>query len=161
VNRPNALRAALVLPTVALLATGLVACGGDDSDEPAGGSETTASASGDGGLVVTDGTSPDDLLACLTDADLPAVADDATPMGVDVPVQGIEVKPLDGRDGTQGVELWVFADPASAAENRAAITLSDEDTPTSRLTGNVVVRYFYAPEEGDEQLASVDGCLRT
>ena len=47
------------------------------------------------------------------------------------------------------------------AENRAAITLSDQDTPTSRLTGNVVVRYFYVPEEGDAQLAAMDGCLRT
>jgi hypothetical protein len=160
VTRTRTLRAALSLAGVALLVAGLAACGGDDGDKPDAAAETTASASGDaGGLVVTDGVDPDDLLACLTDADLPATMDDATPWGVDVPTQGIEVAPLDGWDGDQGAQLWVFTDPQAAADNRAIITLSDEDTPTSRIAGNVIVHYYAVPERGDQQLAALDACL--
>lgn len=160
-NRPNVLRTALVGPTVLLLGTALAACGGSDASDGDPGAAGTSSAAGStgAGLEVTDGTSPDDLLGCLTDAGLPAGMNDATPMGVEDPTQGIEVKPLDGWDGTQGVELWVFADPTAAAANRAMITLSDEDTPTTRIAGNVVVRYFAVPEPGDQQLADVDACL--
>ena len=163
-NRASALRAVLVLPTVLLLGTSaLVACGGDGSDggSDAGRATDAASIAESTGadLEVTDGISPDDLLGCLTDADLPALLDDATPMGVEVPTQGIEVTPLDGWDGTQGAELWVFSDPAAAEANRAMITLSDEDTPTTRVAGNVVVRYFAVPEPDDQQLDDLDACL--
>lgn len=158
---PQAMRAALVLPTVLLLAgAALSACGGDDSGDGDQATETpTAAESSSGGLEVTDGISTDDLLTCLTDADLPATKDDTVPLGVDVPVEGIEVAPLDGWDGDQGAQLWVFADPAAAAENRSMITLSDEDTPTSRIAGNVVVSYYAVHEPGDQQLAALDACL--
>ena len=156
--RPHALRAALVLPAVVLLGTALVGCGGDDSEGMGSDPPTTAGSTG-AGLEVSDGISPDDLLGCLADAGLPAELTDTTPLGVEVATEGIEVQPLDGWDGDQGVDLWVFADPAAAAANRAAITLSDEDTPTSRIAGNVVVRYFAVPEPHDQQLADLDACL--
>jgi hypothetical protein len=156
-TRPYALRTALCLPSALLLATALVACGGDDEDS--GKDRPSLVESSDPGLAVTDGTTPDDLLTCLTDASLPAVAKDSVPLGVDVPVAGIEVTSLEGWDGTQGADLWVFADPATAEEYRSYITLSDVDTETSRVAGNVVVRYFYVPTEDDQQLAALDACL--
>jgi hypothetical protein len=143
-----------------LLATSLAACGDDGSDKSGSTRETSAPPSGSsGGLVVTEGISTDDLVGCLSDADLPAVHDDAVPLGVEVPVEGIEVTPLDAWDGTQGVQLWVFTDPAAAEENRVYITLSEEDTPTTRVAGNVVVSYYSVPTEGDAQLAALDACL--
>jgi len=162
VNRPRALRGALVLPAVLLLGTSLAACGGDGSgasDGDQGSDAPTSAESTSAGLEVTDGISPDDLVGCLTDADLPASTKDSAPMGVEVPTQGIEVKPLDGWDGEQGVDLWVFSDPTAAEDNRAMITLSDKDTPTTRVAGNVVVRYFAVPEPDDQQIADLDACL--
>lgn len=140
---------------ILLLSSGLAACGGDGDPEAA------PSSSDPTGFTVEEGITPEDLLACLEDAGLPAVLDDATPMGVEVPVQGIKVKPLDeGREGSpQGASLWVFTDPAAAEENRPYITLSDEDTPTSTLAANVVVTYFYAPADTDVETLAVQDCL--
>lgn len=146
----------MAVPAVLLLAA-LTGCGGDADPEP----ETAPSSSGPTGFTVEDGITPEDLLACLEDAGLPAVMDDATPMGVEVPVQGIEVEPLDtGRQGSpQGVSLWVFTDPGAAEENRPYISLTDEDTPTSTIAANVVVRYFYAPADTDVETLAVQDCL--
>ena len=153
------LRTALSLPAILLLATGLVACGGGDSDDGEQADARTSSESSSPGMAVTDGITTDDLVGCLSDASLPATHKDSVPLGVDVPVEGIEVTPLDGWDGTQGADLWVFTDPAAAEEYRSYITLADEDTPTSRLTGNVVVRYYYVPAADDAQLTALDACL--
>jgi hypothetical protein len=144
----------MAVPAVLLLAA-LTGCGdGDPEPEAAPSSDPT-------GFAVEEGITPEDLLTCLEDAGLPAVLDDATPMGVEVPVQGIEVEPLDtGRQGSpQGASLWVFADPAAAEENRPYITLSDEDTPPSTLAANVVVTYFYAPSDADVETLKIRECL--
>ena len=56
---------------------------------------------------------PDDLLDCLEAAGLPVAATDTTPMGVEVPVEGLEVGPLAGNtggDSEQGADLWVFTE---------------------------------------------------
>lgn len=148
----------LVLPAILLIVGGTAACG----DEKGGGTDpspddTSTSA---GGFTVSEGVSPQDLLACLQQADLPAVDKDSTPLGVDVPVHGIEVGPLTG-EGTQeqGADLWVFADPATAEEHRVEITLSDEDTPTSRVAGNVVVRLYYPADPSSPEIKALDDCL--
>lgn len=144
-------------PALVLLVA-LAGCGGDDDPEPESGAAPSGSPAG---FAVEDGVAPDDLLSCLEEAGLPVVAGDATPLGVEVPVAGLEVGPLDGAggDSEQGADLWVFASGTAAAENRAAITLSDKDTPTSWVAGNVVVRLFYAAAEGDPQIESLRTCL--
>lgn len=147
-----------IAPALALLVL-LTGCGGDDEPEP-----DTGATPADGpatGFAVEDGISPDDLLSCLEEAGLPVVPNDSTPMGVEVPVAGLEVGPLDGTggDSPQGADLWVFTSGTAAAENRANITLTDEDTPTSWLAGNVVVRLFYAPGDDDPQIEELRTCL--
>jgi hypothetical protein len=142
-----------------LLVAAATGCGRDDDGKssPPPAASTSASTSG---FTVTDGISPEDLLACLQDAGLPAALDDATPMGVEAPVKGIEVKPLTGDgSGEQGVQLWVFTDPTAARDNRAYINLTEEDTPTSWVAGNVVVGFFHLPDDGDPQVAAVGACL--
>jgi len=131
------------------------ACGGGDDVKS---SKDPPSAVGTTETLVYDDTSPEDLISCLTDAGLPAALNDATPVYVEVPVTGVEIEPL-GDDPDQGVDLWVFADPAIAEENRVNITLSEEDTPTSKVNGNVVVDYFYVPLADDPAISAVDGCL--
>jgi hypothetical protein len=145
----------LALPTILLIVGATTACGGDTvAPSP------TATTSTAGGFTVSEGTSPQDLLACLQQAGLPAVDKDSTPLGVEVPVHGIEVGPLTG-EGTQeqGADLWVFTDPTSAEEHRAEITLSEQDTPTTRVAGNVVVRLFYVPDPSDPQIGALEDCL--
>ena len=141
-----------------LLAGGLAACGGDDESEPTPAPDSPPAA----GFTVEDGIAPDDLLGCLEDAGLPVVEKDATPMGVEVPVTGLDVGPLEGGtgpDSPQGAALWVFTNGADAEENRPLITLADEDTPTSWVAGNVVVRLFYAAADGDPQITDLKACL--
>lgn len=142
---------------ILLLLAGLAGCGGDGDPEP----QADPASSTPTGFAVEEGVTPEELVTCLEDAGLPAVMDDATPMGVEVPVQGIEVEPLDtGRQGSpQGASLWVFTDPAAAEENRPYITLSDEDTPLSTLAANVVVTYFYAPADTDVETLKIRECL--
>lgn len=141
---------------VVLIAIGvLTACGGGDD---AGGSDDQPSTAETTESVSYDGTSPEDLLSCLTDAGLPAVVNDATPILVEVPVSGVDINPL-GDDPDQGVDLWVFTDPAAAEDNRVNITLSVEDTPTSWISGNVIVQYFRLPSSDDAAVSAVDGCL--
>ncbi|MCW2764323.1 MAG: hypothetical protein JWO11_282 [Nocardioides sp.] len=156
-HRSLCFRRPVLLSAILLLVGGAIGCGGDESGTPA---PATSDAPTAAAFTVTDGTSPADLLACLQDADLPAVDKDSLPMGVEVPVRGIEVGPLsaDGGDD-QGADLWVFTDPAAAADNRAMITLSDQDTPTSRVAGNVVVRFFHAPDQTAPQLVALLACL--
>lgn len=142
--------------SVLLLLVCLTSCGGGGDPEPE--SEPTAAA----GFTVEDGIAPDDLLGCLEEAGLPVTAKDSTPMGVDVPVEGLEVGPLEGGtsgDSPQGADLWVFTSAAAASENRASITLSDEDTPSSWVVGNVVARLFYADTDDDPQIQALRSCL--
>ncbi|WP_205472720.1 hypothetical protein [Nocardioides sp. SYSU D00038] len=150
-----------LLAGLALAGTVLAGCGGDDEPTPA---PTPAASAADptpapaGGLVVTDGTTPEELLGCLTDAGLAATAQDSVPFGVEVPVAGVEVAPMSGRDGTQGADLWVFADPTAAEDNRSTITLADADTPTSWVAGNVVARLYY-PAGDDPEVTALRACL--
>lgn len=146
------------LAPVLLLLVFLTACGGGSDPEPKSGPTAETAA----GFTVEDGIAPDDLLGCLEEAGLPVTAKDSTPMGVDVPVEGLEVGPLEGGtsgDSPQGADLWVFTSAAAASENRASITLSDEDTPSSWVVGNVVVRLFYAATDSDPQIESLRSCL--
>ena len=151
-----------LVPAVTLLALvscSLVSCGGGSDPEPQAHDSSSAAAAG---LTVEDGITPDDLLDCLEAAGLPVAATDTTPMGVEVPVEGLEVGPLAGGtsgDSEQGADLWVFASSTAAAENRATITLADEDTPTSWVAGNVVVRLFHAAPGDDPQIVSLQDCL--
>ena len=148
----------LVPAALLLLLGGLAGCGGEDDPAPA--SDPTSSSAA--GFPVQDGIAPDDLLDCLEEAGLPVTAKDATPMGVEVPVEGLEVGPLEGEssgDSAQGADLWVFQSGTVASENRVNITLSDEDTPSSWVAGNVVVRLFYASTDGDPQIESLRSCL--
>lgn len=147
------------LAPVALLLLALTACGG--GGDPEGSGDDTGSTAA-AGFTVEDGITPDDLLACLEAAGLPVTTTDTTPMGVEVPVEGLEVGPLAGGtsgDSEQGADLWVFTSATAAAENRATITLADEDTPTSWVAGNVVVRLFYAAAGDDPQIVSLQDCL--
>jgi hypothetical protein len=154
---PAATKALLGAASV-LLVLLAAACQGDPESEPV----TRATDAGvTSGLAVTDGIEPADLLSCLEDADLPAVLNDSVPFGVEVPTEGIEVKPLGPTDpgSEQGADLWVFSDPATAEQNRGAITLSDADDDRNWVAGNVVVRLFYPAADGDPQLESIRGCL--
>ena len=156
-------RAMLALTALPLL-LGTAGCGDDGpSSEGEEASEQTRSpdASDDSDLEVVDGTTPGDLLDCLIGAGLPAALDDALPFGVEVPVQGIEVEPLGSTVGgdSQGAALWVFTDPAAAQENRAIITLADEDGPSSWVAGNVVVDLYYPAAEGDAEVDALRACL--
>jgi hypothetical protein len=95
-----------------------------------------------------DGVSPDDLRTCLGDAGIPSRTGTSVPLGVEDPV--IEV------DADGGVTLWVFPDAETAEANRSTITLTDSDTPSDTLVGNVVAHYDdpdTAPTE------AVDQCL--
>jgi len=144
---------------VALLLLALAACGGEGAPGPSADAQGSGSESG---FTVEDGITPDDLLGCLEAAGLPVTGTDSTPMGVEVPVEGIEVGPLAGNtggDSDQGADLWVFASAAVAADNRATITLADDDTPSSWVAGNVVVRLFYPAADGDADIASLRDCL--
>ena len=134
----------LAVASLALLAALAVGCGGDDSsdsgsardtpsasDTPAPSDDVSDTASADGGLTVTDGIAPEDLLDCLTGAGLDAELSDATPLGVDVPVATIELSGMTGysEDTEQGGYLYVFADPATAQEQASAVTLGGSDNP--------------------------------
>ena len=149
--------ASRLLPVLLLLSGGVAACGGEGDPEPA-----RTSASSEAGFTIEDGIAPDELLGCLEDAGLPAEEKDATPMGVEVPVVGLDVGPLEGGtgpDSPQGAVLWVFTSGVAAEENRPLITLASEDTASSWVADNVVVRLFYPADEGDPQIAALTGCL--
>lgn len=150
--------ASRLLPLL-LLVGGLAACGGEDGSDP---TPTADSTSSEAGFTVEDGITPDDLLGCLEDAGLPVVEKSATPMGVEVPVEGLDVGPLEGGtgpDNPQGAALWVFTSASDAEENRPLITLAADDTPSSWVAGNVVVRLFYPAADGDPQVEALRGCL--
>jgi hypothetical protein len=142
-----------VLTTVALLAAAapltlvLTACG-DDASSSGDGDAGDGAASPAAAEVTYEGADPDTLVTCLADAGVPSVLGDSVPLGVEVPVVGVEAE--------GGATLWVFRTEADASDNRFLITLSEEDTPSSRLAGNVVVRY------DDPEVApttEVDACL--
>jgi hypothetical protein len=170
-----AVRRLLLATPGLLLALALTGCGGNDdnadtSDEPSSSSTSSASSepsSGSGGLTVTDGSTPDELVSCLTDAGLTAAATDTTMMGVDDPHVKVEVDDLEGYSGpgTQGADLWVFADPAAASKNASYITLGGSDDPTNprfEVAGNVVLAFdiITAVEPTDDE-AAVLSCLPT
>jgi hypothetical protein len=149
------LTAVATLVAVATLAAG---CNGDDSStasdpEGAGSSSASSSVSSstsssapateDPGLTVTDGISPDELLACLTGAGLDAENTGSVPAGVDVPVAEIELHGMANYSGDpdQGGYLYVFADPATAEAEAAVVTLGgsdDHDNSRFAIHQNVV-----------------------
>ena len=168
------MRRQLVLPCLLLVLTA-TGCGGkdddstDSSDRSAHDSAShTASASSEpaGGLTVADGTTPDDLVGCLTDAGLDATTTDSVPFGVDVPVVEVDVTGMTDYEGgtRQGAELFVFADPATAADNADALTLGGSDDPSNNrygVHGNVVrvMSIVLAPDPHTDDEAALLGCL--
>ena len=164
------MRTLLTSAAAVLVLTLAAGCGGDSGDEktaePRPTGSTSAAAPGSGGLTVTDGITPDDLVGCLTDAGLAAEVSDSVPFGVDVPVVNVDVTAMtDYSDGTdQGADLFVFADPASAADNAAALTLGGSDDPTNNRYGvhqNVVrvMSIILAPDPHTDDEAALLGCL--
>ena len=171
----------LAVASLALLAALATGCGGDDSStasDPAGDAPTTPAsspaasddgsepASEDPGLVVTDGITPDDLVACLTGAGLDAELSDATPLGVEVPVAEIELSAMTDYSGDtgQGGYLYVFADPATAQDQASIVTLGGTDDPDNSrfaIHENVVralsIIVSEAAPSPDEQ--ALFGCL--
>ena len=88
-----------------LVLTLAAGCGGDSGDEktaePRPTGSTSAAAPDSGGLTVTDGITPNDLVGCLTDAGLAAEVSDSVPFGVEVPVVNVDVTAMtDYSDGT-------------------------------------------------------------
>jgi hypothetical protein len=166
-------RRQLVLPCLLLVLTA-TGCGGDDADNDSADSTAshpashTASASSEpsGGLTVTDGITSEELVSCLTDAGLDATATDSVPFGVEVPVVEVEVTGMtDYEGGTgQGAQLFVFADPATAADNADVLTLGGSDDPTNNrfgVHGNVVrvMSIILAPDPHTDDEAALLGCL--
>jgi hypothetical protein len=145
-NHRNALTTIALLAAAAPLTLLLTACGDDASSD--GGGDGGDAASPAAAEVTYEGTDPDTLLGCLTDAGVPSELGDSVPLGVEVPVVGVEAE--------GGATLWVFQTDADASDNRFLITLSEEDTPSSRLAGNVVVRY---DDPDTAPTAEVDACL--
>ncbi|MDO9456608.1 hypothetical protein [Nocardioides sp.] len=132
------------LPALAVAAVLVLAgCGDDSSDSPASSPSSAATPA-----ASYDGVDPDGLVACLGDAGVPSRVTDTVPLGVEVPVVDVDA---DGR-----ATLWVFRTGAEAADNRPLITLSDEDTPVSRLVDNVVVHYA---DLDTAPVDAVDSCL--
>ena len=120
----------------------------------------------DDGLTVTDGITPDDLVGCLTDAGLDAATTDSQPFGVEVPVVEVEVTGMTDYSGDtrQGAQLYVFADPAQAADNAGVITLGASDDPENNRFGvhqNVVrtMSIVLAPDPHTDDEAALLGCL--
>ena len=151
-------------------------CGGDSDDgksadpDPttSSSSSPSSSAAADEGLTVTDGITPDDLVGCLTDAGLDAAASDSVPFGVEVPVVEVEVTGMTdyGGDSRQGAQLYVFAEPASAADNAGVLTLGGSDDPANNRFGihrNVVrtMSIVLAPDPHTDDEAALLGCLPT
>jgi hypothetical protein len=159
-------RALLALPALlpALLLVLIAAgCGADDSSgssstavdqqptapgagDPASTDPASPSASDDPrntGLVVSDGITPAELVDCLTGAGLRASTDEATMMGLDDDQRNVRVDDMEGFEGpgSQGANLYVFTDPASARESASAITLGGSDDASNNrfaVAGNVV-----------------------
>ncbi len=147
-------------------------CGGDSgdgkADEPRPTESTSTAADDDSGdeLAVTDGITPDDLVGCLTDAGLDAAISDDVPFGVRIPVVEVEVTAMtDYSGGTdQGAQLFVFADPASAADNAGVLTLGGSDDPAKTRFGvhqNVVraMSIILAPDPHTDDETALLGCL--
>ncbi|WP_110205249.1 hypothetical protein [Nocardioides daejeonensis] len=135
----------LVLTTALACVALTAACGGDSDD-------------GDG-----DATSPLDasvaaISDCLEKAGLPAVDKEAIPFGVDDPVRGVKVDLIEQQDA-QGMDIWVFESQEAAAENRVAITLSKQDTPTSGVVAAVVYRWYTLPDPDAPYVAPALDCL--
>jgi hypothetical protein len=164
------MRTLLTSAVAVLVLTFAAGCGGDSGDdetaEPRPTGSTSAAAPDSGGFAVSDGITPDDLVGCLTDAGLAAEVSDSVPFGVDVPVVNVDVTEMtDYSGGTdQGAELFVFADPTSAADNAAALTLGGSDDPTKNRYGvhqNVVrvMSIILAPDPHTDDEAALLGCL--
>jgi len=164
------MRTLLTSAAAFLVLTFAAGCGGDSGDEetaePQPTGSTSEAAPDGGGLTVSDGITPDDLVGCLTDAGLAAEVSDSVPFGVDVPVVNVDVAEMkDYSDGTdQGAELFVFADPTSAADSAAALTLGGSDDPTNNRYGvhqNVVrvMSIILAPDPHTDDEAALLGCL--
>jgi hypothetical protein len=168
------MRTLLTSSAATLLLVLTAGCGSDSSDgsaqdppssEPTTAASTTAPSSG---LTVTDGTTPDDLLACLTGAGLDAEVSDSVPFGVEVPVVEVAVTGMTDYSGgtTQGAELFVFADPATAADNAGVLTLGGSDDPSNNRYGvhqNVVrvMSIILAPDPHTDDESALLGCLPT
>ena len=99
------MRTLLTLASAVLVATLAAGCGGDSGDDNAADSTPSTSETPTdetpeaGGLTVTDGITPDDLVGCLTDAGLDAEATDSVPFGVEVPVVEVDVTGMTDYEG--------------------------------------------------------------
>lgn len=120
----------------------------------------------DEAFVVTEGTTPEELLACVEAIGyLPSPPWPAEPYGVDAPVVELDVYGMKGGVSgqlDQAAYLYVFGDPATAAANAAALTNEDADQAGNQygVHGNVVRAFNSPPADppGAEEQAVLD-CL--
>lgn len=132
---------------VAVVMTGLLTgCGGsgDNADEPGESALDAAYA---------------EVADCLGEAGFEVTGKESTPLGVEVPVQGMEVDLTAEQEG-QKLTVWVFESAEDAEENKTAITLSNEDLPNkSGVAGVTVFRFSYNAEEGAVYADTTMACL--
>lgn len=146
------------LTTLSALAVVLVLAAGCGDDESASPTDEPSQASG----IQQDAEA---LVECLDEADIDANVNDATPIGVDDDVVGVESDEISGEASTYdtskptGVDLWIFETPEQAEANRVAITLREEDDESAWVSGRVVVDWFYAVNRESAPSLAVDACL--
>ncbi len=148
------MRSAVAVPThliliLAVLSLIVAGCGGDDGGDDAGGGAQEKRAADRAATI----------RGCIEQAGLTTSDEDATPTGVDDPVERFKVAVAGGGDagGDASADVFVFESPEIAANAREAITLQTEDDATNKLLGEVVVDYSEVPEEGDA--GKVEGCV--
>ena len=143
------------LSALAVVLAVAAGCGGDESDSP------TERPSQESGLQ----QDAEGLVDCLEEADIDADVNDATPLGVEDDVVGVEADEVSGEASTYdtskptGVNLWVFETAELAEANRVAITLRDEDDESAWVSGRVVVDWYYAVNRESAPSMAVDACL--
>ena len=98
------------------------------------------------------------VIHCLQQAGLQAQVNDADPLGVDDPVQGITVE-LQSSAFHQSyeAEIWLFQKHAAAEKNRPKITLQTHDDVRNKVLGDAVVQYSIVPDKQDTK--AVEACL--
>jgi hypothetical protein len=119
-----------------------------------------AGASGSGGGGGGSGSSDPRaaVMGCLQKTGLQAQPNDATPLGVDDPTEGITVT-LQSQDFHESyeAEIWLFQSHAIAEKDRPAITLQTQDDIRNKVLGKAVVEYSIVPDKQDTK--QVEACL--
>ncbi len=146
----NAIAAALA---AMMLATGLIACGGDDDEDTTTGTGTGAAAT----TATTGGGagSPAEVLACIQDAGLTATSQTPDKTGVGV-TDSIRVVV----SSKNAIIVDFFTDPEKAAEYSSGqqAFLEAAGGGSSEVVGATTVVGVARPG-ADEELKTVEGCL--